>query len=397
MKTESFFSANIKKALSKEPPGSWMTNVPAGCIRLNSGYPARELVPSKELKEAVERLLNEEKDLPLHYLGSPRMENLKKQIQERLQDRGMAAGDEEILITSGACQAIDLIARILLDEEAAVVVESPTYMEALEIFQNYTEQIICVPIDEHGLQTDKLEVILAERTRDGKENPRLLYTIPTFQNPTGTTMSIERRKQLMKLAKQYDFIILEDDAYGELAFGESLPTLKSMDTEQRVLYVGSLSKVVAPGMRIGWVAGHSRFIEALFWFKKDLEHPLAQAMMSAYLEQVNFKQRMAVLTEKYEEKAAALTEALKMHMPASAVWYRAQGGYFVWVKLPGIQTAKMLPKALKAGAAYVPGQYFFLNQDEGKEYLRLSFSYASKEEIEKGIAILGNVIQQFKE
>ncbi|NRG45214.1 PLP-dependent aminotransferase family protein [Bacillus sp. CRN 9] len=395
MNIESFFPKDIRKALSKEPPGSWMTAVPNGCIRLNSGYPAKELVPSKEIKEAVSRLLDEEQDLPLHYLGSPRMDNLKGQIQERLASRGMNISEEELLITAGACQAIDLIARILLDETAVVFVEAPTYMEALEVFQNYTNQIISIPIDKDGMQTAELEKMLMERKNEGLPNPRLVYTIPTFQNPTGTTLSQQRREHIMQLAKEYDFLILEDDAYGELAFRESPQTLKSLDTESRVLHVGSLSKVVAPGMRIGWVAAACQFITSLYWFKKDLDHPFGQSIMSAYLELVNFDQRTAVLAEKYEKKATALLNALTKHFPDSASWYHAAGGYFVWVKVPGVNTSEMLNQALKAGVAYVPGQYFFLNQEDGTEYLRLSFSYADVGEIERGVKILGEVIQSY--
>lgn len=394
LKREAYFPEVVKQALSNIPPGSWMSAVPEGCIRLNSGYPAANLVPSTELKEATDRLLTEEQDLPLHYIGSPRIDQLKTQLIERMNERKMEVQEDEVLVTSGACQAIDLIARILLDENAFIIVESPTYMEALEIFQNYTKNIITIPIDADGLDTKQLEGILIERTKKEEPLPKLLYTIPTFQNPTGTTLSFARREKLIKLAKEYDFLILEDDAYGELAFGESPTTLKSLDEEDRVFYVGSLSKIVAPGMRIGWIAAHSEWIEALFWFKKDLEHPFAQSLMSAYLEKVNLAHRSVLLTEKYEEKAVILYEALIHFMPEGVKWYRPEGGYFMWIEVPGVDTTAMLAKAKKAGVAYVPGQYFFLHQDEGKSFLRLSFSYASKEEIKKGIEILSHVVAE---
>lgn len=393
MDAESFFSNNIKAALKNSPPGEWMPNIPENCIRLNSGYPAPELIPDQELKVAVARLLNEERDLPLHYLGSPRIDKLKEQIQDRLAERGMRVSKEELLITSGACQAIDLVARILLDEEAVVAMEAPTYMEALEIFQNYTDHYISIPVDEKGLQTDLLEKELAERKQSGHALPRFLYTIPTFQNPTGTTLTLERRKHLLELASSYNFLIIEDDAYGELAFNESPATLKSMDKEGRVLHIGSLSKVVAPGMRIGWVAAAHDFITAQWWFKKDLDHPFSHSTMAAFLENTDFEKRLDILKGTYSAKCAAMLSALKENMPESVTWYVPEGGYFAWVKIPGADTAEMLSDAMAEGVAYIPGKHFFLDQAEGKEYLRLSFSYAGEKEIAEGIRRLAKVVK----
>ncbi|PLS17428.1 PLP-dependent aminotransferase family protein [Bacillus sp. M6-12] len=392
MKIESFFPENIKSALNNEPPGEWMPLLPDGCIRLSSGYPASALVPAEQLKTAVTNLLEEEQDLPLHYLGSPSISKLKQQIQARLSERNISISNEELLITAGACQAIDLIARILLDNTAVVAVESPTYMEAIEIFKNYTENFISIPVDKNGLQTDLLEKVLAERKRNGLTLPRFLYTIPTFQNPTGTTMAAERKKHVLELASKYNFLILEDDAYGELSFHKNLKPLKAYDKEGRVLHVGSLSKVVAPGMRIGWIAGSSELITALAWFKKDLDHPFAQATMAVYLENTNFEERLQHLTNTYQAKCGVLLSALEQFLPESVTWYVPEGGYFVWVKIPGVDTSQMLTEALSVGVSYIPGKYFFLDQKDGIEFLRLSFSYEDEANIISGIQKLGKVI-----
>ncbi|WP_223702494.1 aminotransferase-like domain-containing protein [Sutcliffiella deserti] len=389
---ESFFSKNSKAALKKSPPGEWMPTIPDVCIRLNSGYPAPELVPHKELKEAVVRLLEEEQDLPLHYIGSPRLKKLRDQIRGRMAERSMVVSDEELLITSGACQGIDLIARIFLDEEAVVAIEAPTYMEALEIFQNYTNHFISIPVDEHGIKIDLLEKVLVDRKRDGQAMPRFLYTIPTFHNPTGTTLSKERREHLLALASTYDFLIVEDDAYGELAFHESPETLKAMDKEGRVLYVGSLSKIVAPGMRIGWVAGAKEFISAFGWMKKDLDHPFAHASMAAFLENTNFKLRLHTLSDTYKAKSSVMLSALEEYMPESATWFVPEGGYFVWIRIPGVDTSKMLAEAAAKGVAYIPGKHFFLDHSEGREYLRLSFSYVEEKEVIEGVKRLSRVL-----
>ncbi|HSI67413.1 MAG TPA: PLP-dependent aminotransferase family protein [Planococcus sp. (in: firmicutes)] len=392
MKSQFPFSKDTELAFKNEPPGQWLSKLPEGCIRLSSGYPMPELVPSEGIKSAVVRLLDEEQDLPLHYLGSPRIPKLKQYIGERMARRGMPVAEEELLVTSGACQAIDLISRILLDKEALIVIESPTYMEALEVFQNYTDQFLTVPIDADGLQTEVLEELLKERQKQGQTLPRMLYTIPTFQNPTGTTMSESRRRHVLELAEAYDFLILEDDAYGELCFGERPVSLKAMDEQNRVLHVGSLSKVVAPGMRIGWVAAPKELIEPLSWFKKDLDHPFAQATMASFLESIDFDEHLKNLTESYEAKCATLLASLEKFLPPAVTWFKPEGGYFVWLKVPEVDTSQLLQEALDNGVSYVPGKFFFLNQSEGLEYLRLSFSYANEEEIVTGVQLLAQVL-----
>ncbi|MCH4826246.1 PLP-dependent aminotransferase family protein [Planococcus halocryophilus] len=392
MKTDFHFSKEIERAFKNDPPGQWMSPLPVRCLRLSSGYPAPSLVPSDEIKLAVARLLDEERDLPLHYIGSPRVPQLKRFLQDRMAQRDVEVTSNELLVTSGACQAIDLIARILLDDEAVVAVETPTYMEALEIFQNYTEHYITIPVDENGLQTEVLAEMLAARKEQGLPIPRLLYTIPTYQNPTGTTLSLERRQHVMDLAEQYDFLILEDDAYGELGFEERPRLLKAMDNQNRVIYAGSLSKVVAPGMRIGWVVADKQIIDPLSWFKKDLDHPFDQATMASFLETIDFDEHLNHLTTTYESKCAMMLSALEEFLPPTVSWFVPKGGYFVWVKIPNVDTSQMLQDAFDAGVAFVPGKYFFLDQQEGLEYLRLSFSYASEEEIVKGVELLGQVV-----
>ncbi|TWT01484.1 PLP-dependent aminotransferase family protein [Planomicrobium sp. CPCC 101079] len=394
MKQQIPFSKDIELAFKNDPPGQWLSVLPKGCIRLSSGYPEPALVPSKELKESVANLLDAEGDLPLQYIGSPKIPELKKIIQERLAARGVMVSDEELLVTSGACQAIDLIARVLLDDEALVALESPTYMEALEVFRNYTERFMDVPVDEDGLQTEIFAEMLKDRKRQGLPLPRILYTIPTSQNPTGTTMSQERREHVLALAEEYGFLILEDDAYGELGFKENPRLIKELDRHNSVLHIGSFSKVVAPGMRIGWVAGAEELITTLNWFKKDLHHPFAQSTMATFLETIDFDERLKHLAASYQSKCETMLQALQEFLPPSVSWYVPEGGYFIWAKVPGIDTVELLPKALAAGMSFVPGKYFFLNPEEGTEFLRLSFSYASEEEIVQGIRLLGEVVQK---
>ncbi|WP_163141571.1 PLP-dependent aminotransferase family protein [Bacillus sp. 22-7] len=395
MNDDSLFTDKIKKALQNTPPGEWIPEIPDDCIRLHCGYPAPDLVPVEEVKAAVNSLLEEEQDLPLHYIGSPKILKLKEQVLKRLKERGILVAENELLITSGACQAIDLIARILLDEETVIAIESPTYMEALEIFQNYTNHIISIPVDKEGLQTEALKEILEERKQKGLAQPRFLYTIPTFQNPTGTTMTGERRQHVLELADKYNFLLVEDDAYGELSFNKSLPTLKAMDQNSRVLHVGSLSKIVAPGIRIGWIAGASEMIHACAWFKKDLNHPFAQSAMAVYFANTDFNNKLETLRDTYRSKCDVLTSALEQYLPESASWYVPEGGYFVWMKIPGADTSELLTNALAEGVSFIPGKYFFKDQAAGTEFLRLSFSYADEKEITEGIRRLGKVAEAY--
>lgn len=386
------FSKDISLAFKNDPPGQWLLTLPEGCIRLSSGYPEPVLVPAEAIKSATIRLLDEEQDLPLQYIGSPRIPQLKEAIRQRMAKRGVEMADEELLVTSGACQAIDLISRVLLDDKAVVALESPTYMEALEVFRNYTEQFMNIPVDAKGMDTDRFAEMLANRKREELTLPRILYTIPTSQNPTGTTLTPERRQHLLELAEEFDFLILEDDAYGELAFAEAPKLLKAMDGENgRVIHIGSLSKVVAPGMRIGWVAGGAELVSTLGWFKKDLNHPFAQSVMASFLEATDFDAHLASLTNAYRAKSTAMIQALEQFMPPSVTWYAPEGGYFMWLQLPGIDTAEMLPHALAAGVSYVPGKHFHLDQQRC-EYLRLSFSYADAEAIVEGVQKLAEVV-----
>lgn len=396
MEMSSFLSKDVRATLKKTPPGEWLPDIPEECILLSAGYPAPEFVPSNELQKAVATLLEEEHDSPLQYIGSPRVSMLKTFIQRRLTSRGMDILEEELLVTSGACQAIDLSARLFVDADTVVAIEAPTYMEALEIFQNYTEQFISIPVDNEGLQTDLLENILTERSQKGLPLPRLLYTIPTSQNPTGTTMPTARRKHLLALADQFNFLIIEDDAYGELAFDQRPTTLKAMDMKNRVIHIGSFSKVVAPGMRIGWVASTREIIKSLAWFKKDLGHPFSQATMMAFLESINFDKRLNTLRKAYEKKCKTLIEALDRVMPSPVTWYIPEGGYFVWLKIAGMDTSKLLTRALSQAVSFIPGKYFYLRQEEGVEKLRLSFSYASEQDIVKGIKILETLIKEHR-
>ncbi|MFZ5814439.1 MAG: PLP-dependent aminotransferase family protein [Bacillota bacterium] len=387
------FPPHVEQALAYDPPGSWMPPLPPGCIRLSAGYPFPESVPAAELAQATAALVAAEGDLPFHYLGSPSMNRLAELLAARCAQRGMPVGQGELLVTAGAAQALDLAARALLGPADLVAVEAPTYMEALEIFRNYTPAIVGYPVDGDGLQTDLLAADLAARRAAGRPLPRLLYTIASFQNPTGATLPPERRQQLLALAAEYDFWILEDDAYGELAYGPVPTPLRAMPGGDRVIHVGSLSKLIAPGLRVGWALARPEIIRAMGLYKKDLEAPFAMAVTARYLEGIDLEQRLAWLRAQYRARRDHLLGALRSQMPEWVSWTEPQGGFFVWLHTPGVDTAALLDRALQAGVAYVPGKYFYFG-GEPRDHLRLSFSYLPPEQVERGVVFLAGVLRR---
>ncbi|MGE5674428.1 MAG: PLP-dependent aminotransferase family protein [Mycobacterium leprae] len=388
-----FFPASVRAALGYDAPGSWMPALPPGSIRFSAGYPFRESIPDADLAAATAALVADEGDLPFHYLGSPSMAQLDRLLAARSTQRGMAPQEGELLVTAGAAQAIDLAARALLGPDDLVLVEAPTYMEALEIFRNYTPHILSCPVDDQGLRVDILAQELANRQSKGLPMPKLLYTIASFQNPTGACLSLQRRRELLLLAEAYDFLVLEDDAYGQLAFGEPPVPLKALDQAGRVIHVGSLSKVVAPGLRIGWALGPQPVIEAMSLFKKDLDHSAIRAVTARYLAGVDMAARVDWLRNAYRVRCNHLLALLAGYMPEWVTWSVPQGGFFIWLNTPGVDTMAMLPRALQAGVAYIPGKHFYFQPGTGLEQLRLSFSYLPPEAMTEGVERLAAVLK----
>lgn len=345
------------------------------------------------LADATQNLVIAEGDLPFQYWGSPSMVRLGHLLAERSAARGIAVPQDGLMVTAGAAQALDLAARALLGPEDLVAVEAPTYMEALEMFRNYTDQIIGYPVDQDGLQVEALAADLIQRRREGRPLPKLLYTIASFQNPTGATLSLARRRRLLELAEEFDFLILEDDAYGELSFGQPPVPLKALDRAGRVIYVGSLSKIVAPGIRIGWVVAEPELVTAMRLYKKDLDHPLGWGIAAQYLSGVDMEARVAGLRTAYRQRRDQMLDSLRREMPDGVTWTEPEGGFFVWIRVPGVDTVELLPRALAAGVAYVPGKYFYFGGDEGRECLRLSFSYLPAEDLQRGVALLASVLR----
>jgi len=366
-------------------------------IQLAYGYPFPGSFPIDQLISSASRALEREGTRALQYGGGPSVRDLQALLARRLKSRGMSIVDHQVMVTTGSNQAIDLIAKLFLEKGDRVLVEGPTFFAALRIFESYESEICGMPLDDQGLDTDLLSGWLEKERAAGGPAPKLFYVIPNYQNPTGTTLPVSRREKLLALANEYDFIILEDDAYGELYFNSPPPpTLRTMDTEGRVVYTSTFSKIVAPGVRLGWAVGVPEVIAGMSALKSDGgTGPLAQAIVYHYCDGNSLDERIVWLRTQYRERWGAMREALLEHMPRDATFTEPQGGFFTWLTVPGVDTSAIYNEAVENGVTYVEGRSFFPDE-QGQESMRLCFSYCDGAIIQEGVRRLAGVIRKGK-
>ncbi|MCY1036778.1 PLP-dependent aminotransferase family protein [Corallococcus sp. BB11-1] len=354
------------------------------------GLPAPELFPLDAIAKAFEETFAAEGRPALQYSTTEGFAPLREWISAHLARKGHHTHADQVLITSGSQQGLDLVGKVLLDPGDLVVVEDPSYLAALQTFGGYEVEFATVRSDDAGMDTDDLAALVKKR------QPKLLYVIPNFQNPKGTTLSLERRKALVRLAQEHRFIILEDDPYGELRFkGVHLPSLASMDDQGVVLSLSTFSKTLAPGLRLGWVTGPRPLLKALTIAKQatDLHTAtLAQRATARLLATFDYPGHIAALMPVYAERANAMLAALEQHMPQGTKWTRPDGGMFLWVELPGgLDAATLLPRAVEQKVAFVPGAPFFANAQQA-QFMRLNYSNRPPDLIAEGMRRLGSVI-----
>jgi 2-aminoadipate transaminase len=354
------------------------------------GLPAPELFPVEAIAEAHAEVLANDGRAALQYSTTEGYAPLREWICGHLQKRGRVAQANQVLITNGSQQGIDLVAKVLLDPGDLVVVENPSYLAALQTFGAFEAKFATVGSDDQGMRTDDLERLLATH------RPKLVYVVANFQNPKGTTLSLERRRELVRLAQKHRFLILEDDPYGELRFtGNHLPSLASFDDEGVVVSLGTFSKTLAPGLRIGWVVGPRDFVRSLTVAKQSTDlhtATLAQHAVAKLLTRFDYGAHLESLCPVYGQRANAMLDALKLHMPAGTRWTTPEGGMFLWVELPaGLSGDALLPKAIEQKVAFVPGSPFFANNPR-PEFIRLNYSNRPPELITEGMRRLGAVI-----
>lgn len=354
------------------------------------GLPAPELFPVEAIAEAYAEALKDEGRAALQYSTTEGFGPLREWVCARMARRGMRISTDQVLITNGSQQGIDLIARILLDPGDVVAVENPSYLAALQTFAGCEATFMVADSDDDGMDIDSLERAIAERV------PKLIYLVPEFHNPKGTTLSLERRRRLVRLAQQHRIPILEDNPYGELRFrGENQPPLGALDDEGVVIGLGTFSKTLAPGMRLGWLVGPREVVRAATIAKQaaDLHTgTLAQRAAARLLARFDYDGHLKMLRRTYGERCLAMLAALEKYLPPGTRWTKPDGGLFVWAELPdGMSADEIFADALREKVAFVPGSAFFADTPK-RQFLRLNYSNRPAELIDEGIARLGRVV-----
>ena len=370
-------------------------------ISFAGGLPAPEVFPLEEIKAAADRVIEEHGQAALQYGPTEGYLPLRELLVRHMARYGIDVTPGNVLITSGAQQALDLLGKLFINSGDRILTEQPTYLGAIQAFTAYQARYLTVPIDDEGLRIDLLEDAL-------RAGPKFLYILPNFQNPGGVTLSLERRRRLVELASHYGAPIVEDDPYGQLRYeGNHVTSLVKIDAEVHgcshgerpfsgnVIYLGTLSKVLAPGLRIGWVVAPEEVMARLVQMKQGADlHTSTFGQMVAYeTARGGFLDRhVRKIREVYGERRNAMLAALDRYFPPGVQWTRPQGGLFLWATLPeGLDSAVLLQDALKEKVAFVPGNAFHPTGGGGRT-MRLNFSYATPEVIEEGIRRLGLVI-----
>jgi 2-aminoadipate transaminase len=361
-------------------------------VSLAGGMPYVQALPRQEVVAIAREVLEAQGDVALQYCGGMGLPGLRRQLVRLMAEEGVEAAPDGLVVTHGAQQALDLVAKVFLDPGDVVVVEAPSYVGALSAFSAYEPRFVQVPIDEEGMLVEELERALARGTR-----PKFVYTVPNFSNPAGITMSLRRRARLVQVCRDAGIPIVEDNPYGMLRFeGEPLPCLRAMDPGN-VIYLGTLSKVFSPGVRVGWALADGPTLSRLVLMKEAADlcsSAFMQLVGERYLEGEAWRRNLAALVGVYRSRRDAMLTALSEHFPEEARWTRPAGGFYVWVTLPpGLDSSALLPEAVEHRVAYVPGTAFYPD-DGGRDRLRLSFCYPPEERIVEGVRRLGVLISE---
>ncbi len=366
-------------------------------ISFAGGLPAPELFPVARFQEICSRVLSEKSSAALQYGATEGYTPLRQMIADKL--TGMGATVENVMITTGSQQALDLVGKLLIDPGDRVLVEAPTYLGALQAFTVYGAQYVSVPIDEDGLRTDLVEAVL-------QSHPKFMYVLPNFQNPAWVTLTEGRRHQLVLLSDVYHVPIVEDDPYGELRYeGEALPSLAAIDQENNrradnpfanVIHLGTFSKTLAPGLRLGWIVAAPEVISKLVQLKQGADlHTSTFTQVVAYeVARDGFlEQHIDHIRRVYRERRNVMLDALQEFFPGEVTWTRPCGGLFLWVTLPeGVNAQELFEMALRENVAFVPGDPFFASEDHGR-HMRLNFSNADPEHIREGVRRLARAVR----
>ncbi|MDQ3719747.1 MAG: PLP-dependent aminotransferase family protein, partial [Actinomycetota bacterium] len=379
-------------------------------ISLAGGLPDTSTFPPETFAAVTSRIAAESCARALQYGPTEGLEETKACIAEVMAAEGMRVDPEDVMVTTGGQQVIDLVCKTLIDPGDVIIAEGPTYPGAVPTFSAYQADVVQIDMDAEGMRVDLLEETLDRLDREGRR-PKFVYTVPSFQNPAGVTLSGARRGRLVEVAHDRELLILEDNPYGLLRYeGEALPTLYSLDggglaqtpgsgggAAPFVMYLGTFSKILSPGIRLGWVVAPPPVLEKIKVGKQAADlctSTLSQLMVQAYFEQGHWGEYVDSLTELYRRRRDTMLDALADHFPPQAEWTRPGGGLFIWATLPDfIDTTDLLARALRENVAFVPGSAAYLD-GRGHSSMRLNFSGSNEDEIREGVRRVGQVIEE---
>jgi len=364
-------------------------------ISLAGGLPDTSTFPPKSFAAQMTRIAQTSAAEALQYGPTEGFEETKDCILQVMAAEGMLPEPEDIIVTTGGQQAIDLVCKTLVDPGDVVICEAPTYPGAVPVFCSYQAEVVQIECDLEGMRIEELEGTLESLAGEGKR-PKFVYSVPSFQNPAGVTMSFERRRRLVELARQHEMLVVEDSPYGLLRYeGEPLPALYQLDGGDYVIYIGTFSKILSPGIRLGWAVAPPPVMQKIVLGKQASDlctSTLTQYFVREYFAEGRWREYIADLIEIYRRRRDVMLESLREHFPPQATWTKPEGGLFIWATLPDyIDTSDLLAKALRDNVAFVPGQAAYVD-GRGHNSMRLNFSGVDEEEIREGVRRIGKVI-----
>ena len=371
-----------------------------GMISFAGGMPAPEVFPIDQFAEGSEKLVSDGTSL-LQYGTTEGFEPLRTFLAKWTAPRmGREVELDEILLTTGSQQVLDLFAWAMIDPGDVAIVEDPSYMAALTAFYNHGADFASVPVDGEGMVVSELPALIERLRKEGKK-PKFIYTIVNFQNPAGATMTVERRRELAAIAERYGLAIFEDDPYGYVRFdGEHLPSIFSFDKAGNTIYAGSFSKILSPGVRIGWVSGPKDIIRQMAVFKQAVDlcsSPITQVLTYEYCRKGYLDSHLPNIVQDYRVKRDAMEESFRKHLaPQGITWVKPEGGFFYWLNTGNIDSGELARKALEKKVAILPGAPFCINPEAGIHAARINYTFSKPDVIEEGVSRLAQAIQEMK-
>jgi 2-aminoadipate transaminase len=366
-------------------------------ISLAGGLPDTSTFPPDSYAAIMQSVAAESCARALQYGPTEGMQVVKRCIADVMAEEGTTVDVDDVLVTTGGQQVIDLLCKTLIDPGDVIVAEAPTYPGAIPAFNSYEADVVQIEIDDEGMRIDLLEETLERLEREGRR-PKFIYTIPNFQNPGGVTLSLARRRRLVEIAAERELLVLEDNPYGLLRYeGEPLPTLRSLDEHEFVVYLGTFSKILSPGIRLGWAVAPRPVLQKMNVGKQGVDlcsSSMTQLFVAAYFESGRWQDYLDSLVGIYRRRRDTMLAALADHFPPESEWTRPQGGLFLWATLPEyLDTTDLLARALQENVAFVPGRAAFLD-GRGASSMRLNFSGVDEDDIREGIRRIGEVVRE---